>query len=311
MRRIPLIAGLVLSALSGLPSAQQAADVSGTWIATTEAAAGFAAAPSPVFGPRFALQQRGDNLTVVRVIRDAPLATAFVLDGRETRFRVPGGLCQADAESIETAARAGDAIALSVVGSVPAGGGAIVKRDIRRTFRRTSPDTLVVEGRMAMQGQLKPVATLYRRAAEEIAAPPAATGAKAAASIAQVSWIAGVWAGTTGQSTVEERWTPAAGGSMLAVVRTLRGGTMSGFEFLCITERDGGLVYSAMPNGRSPATQFTLTSVSADAATFENPAHDFPKVIRYTKRPDGSLETTVAGEGGQKPQTVVLKKEQP
>lgn len=310
MRHTQLIAGLIVLAVSGWPSAAQGPDVSGTWVATTEAAGGLAVAPSPVFGPRFALRQRGDDLTVIRLIRDAPFAMPFVLDGRETRFRVPGGLCEGDSETIETAAREGDAIAMAVVGSVPAGSGSIVKRDIRRTFRRTSPDTLVVEGRMAMQGKLQPVATLYRRSSEEIAAPPAAAAAKTAASIAQVSWIAGVWSGTTGQTTVEERWTPASGGSMLAVARALRGETMRSFEFLCIAERDGGLVYTAMPNGRTPPTHFTLTSISADAATFENPAHDFPKVIRYTKRPDGSLETMVAGEGGRKPQTVVLQRQQ-
>ena len=52
---------------------------------------------------------------------------------------------------------------------------------------------------------------------------------------------------------------------------------MSAFEFLCIVERDGGLVYQAMPNGRSPATDFTLTTIDADNAIFENPAHDYPE----------------------------------
>jgi hypothetical protein len=32
-------------------------------------------------------------------------------------------------------------------------------------------------------------------------------------------------------------------------------------------------------------------------------------MIRYTRLPDGSLETTIAGEGGQRPQSVVLKKQ--
>ena len=108
--------------------------------------------------------------------------------------------------------------------------------------------------------------------------------------MAQVAWISGVWTGAMGSSTIEERWTPSAGGSMLAISRTLRDGLMSAFEFLCIVERDGGLVYTAMPNGRTPATDFTLTKIETTSATFENPAHDFPKMIRYTKRPDGSLE---------------------
>ena len=112
-----------------------------------------------------------------------------------------------------------------------------------------------------------------------------------------------------GSSAIEERWTPPAGGSMLAISRTVRDGLMSAFEFLCIVERNGGLVYTAMPNGRSPATDFTLTKIDATSATFENPAHDFPKMIRYTKLPDGSLEAVVSGEGGQKAQTFLFKRQ--
>jgi len=42
---------------------------------------------------------------------------------------------------------------------------------------------------------------------------------------------------------------------------------------------------------------------------FENPAHDFPKVIRYAKRKDGTLEATVSGAGGEKPQSFVFRKQ--
>ena len=59
----------------------------------------------------------------------------------------------------------------------------------------------------------------------------------------------------------------------------LSNGSAVAFEFLCITERDGGLVYTAMPNAAAP-TEFVLTKIDANSATFENPAHDFPKMIR-------------------------------
>ena len=68
---------------------------------------------------------------------------------------------------------------------------------------------------------------------------------------------------------------------MLAVSRTIKDDRLAAFEFLRIVERDGGLVYIAQPNGRPP-TEFVLTGMTADSATFENPAHDFPKMIRYT-----------------------------
>ncbi len=135
-----------------------------------------------------------------------------------------------------------------------------------------------------------------------------AQGGKPAArgTLTQLAWLAGTWSGGDGPVTFEERWTPAAGGAMLAVSRTLKGDRMVAFEFLRIVERDGGLVYIAQPNGRPP-TEFTLTAITADSATFENPMHDFPKMIRYSRRADGSLEARVS-DGGQKGETFVFRK---
>ena len=156
--------------------------------------------------------------------------------------------------------------------------------------------------------------TICKRSGDAVSVPsstPVTPGRvqKARGSIAQVAWIAGVWIGTADKTVVEERWTPAGGGSMLGIGRTLRGDVMSAFEFLCIAERDGGLVYTAMPNGRMPPTDFTATAITADSVTFENPAHDFPKLIRYTRRLDGTLEAAISGGPKEREQVVVLKHE--
>jgi uncharacterized protein DUF6265 len=138
------------------------------------------------------------------------------------------------------------------------------------------------------------------------AASTQVTPAKAV--IADVAWIAGAWSGNAGPVGLEERWTPAAGGAMLGVSRTVKDSRMVAFEFLRIVERNGTLLYIAQPNGRPP-TEFTLTAFDAQSATFENPAHDFPKKIRYAKRPDGGLEATISGDAGSKAQTFVFKRE--
>jgi hypothetical protein len=130
----------------------------------------------------------------------------------------------------------------------------------------------------------------------------------ARATISQVEWIAGTWIGEGGPAIVEERWTPAAGGAMLAVSRTVKGGRMVAFEFLRIIERDGGLVYVAQPGGRPP-TDFTLTALTGERATFENPAHDFPKMIQYRKRADGALEARVS-DGGSRAEVFVFRRKE-
>ena len=126
--------------------------------------------------------------------------------------------------------------------------------------------------------------------------------------IGDLAWLAQNWTSEGKTVSIEERWTPPAGGAMLGVSRTIKGDRMVAFEFLRIAERDGGLVYIAQPNGRPP-TEFMLTAIAAQEVTFENPAHDFPKLIRYRVRADGSLEARVS-DGGQQGQTFVFKRAQ-
>jgi hypothetical protein len=197
-----------------------------------------------------------------------------------------------------------------MVGVTPPNGKAM-KADVRTTLKLDGPDTMRVESVARTAGQSAPrtATTVYKRAGAPPTPAVSSSTQPAKAAIGQVAWIGGTWTGALGSSSIEERWTPPAGGSMLATSRTLRDGVMSAFEFLCIVERDGGLVYTAMPNGRTPPTDFTLTKIDDSSATFENPAHDFPKMIRYTRNADGSLEAVVSGAGGDKAQTFVFRRQ--
>ena len=305
--RVAVFGMVAVLATSGDLAAGQRSDYSGTWVAASDAAAG---GPAPqVFGPQFSITHQEPVLTLTRTFNGSPATIRYVLDGSEVTSRMPGRLCEPDSAAMWTAAWDGPIVAISMIGALPPNGKP-VKMDVRSTLRLESPDTLRVEMAARGPGQAAPrtTATVYKRTGP----PPtlAAPIQRAQATMAQVAWISGVWTGAMGSSELEERWTPPAGGSMLAVSRTLRDGLMSAFEFLCIVERDGGLVYTAMPNGRTPATDFTLTKIDATSATFENPAHDFPKMIRYTKRPDGSLEAVISGEAGQKARTFVFKRQE-
>jgi hypothetical protein len=304
--RVVAIGVVAILAASANASARQRPDLSGTWVAASDAAPG---APAPqVFGPQFTVAHQEPVLTLTRTFNGSPATIRYVLDGSEVTSRMPGRLCEPDSGAMWTAAWDGPAVAISMVGALPQNGKP-VKMDVKSTLKLESPDTLRVEMAARVPGQTAPrtTATVYKRTGPP--ATPAAPAPRAQATMAQVAWISGVWTGAMGSSTLEERWTPPAGGSMLAVSRTLRDGLISAFEFLCIVERDGGLVYTAMPNGRMPATDFTLTKIDETSATFENPAHDFPKMIRYTKRPDGSLEAVISGESGQKARTFLFKRQ--
>lgn len=174
---------------------------------------------------------------------------------------------------------------------------------IRRVFRAT-PEGLLVRASSGSAVSSESVA-IYRQS-QDIAMP---TPAKA--TIGDLAWLAGDWVGTRGTSgttTIEERWGPPLGGSMLGVSRTVSRGTMSAFEYLRVVEREGGLIYIAQPNGGA-ATEFVLSEFTATRAVFDNPRHDYPKRIVYELTPEGGLSATIGFMKGGSPRRFEFKRE--
>lgn len=303
-----------LAVLFALPlfDTPQRPDLSGTWVATKDTPGDIAAAPSPIFGARFAIKQDATHATILRIGRDGPLGVALPLDGTEVTWRAAAGPCIGDSARAEKIAIEGGSLVYTLVSTTRAG--ATTPTVVNARYPLTlQGDKLIVQGTMVQQGQQRAVATVYTRSTDTLDAVTIPVFKGPAATIAQAEWIGATWIGTTGtapaQATVEERWTPGASGAMLGIGRTLRGTTLAAFEFVCIVERNGTLVYQAMPNVRTPATNFTLSSATADSLTFENPSHDFPKLIRYSRLPDGSLQTTISGGPGTRETTITLKKQ--
>ncbi len=127
-----------------------------------------------------------------------------------------------------------------------------------------------------------------------VAVPVSAQGV---ATVADLAWLTGTRRMAAGSVTIEETWSPPADNAIFGLSRTLRGTRVVGFEFLRIQSRGDTLVYYAQPNGRPP-TPFTLTSWNGTEAVFENPAHDFPKRILYTKLPEGVVKARIDGGAG-------------
>lgn len=131
------------------------------------------------------------------------------------------------------------------------------------------------------------------------AAAPAAA-ATASDPVMKLSWLSGCWAAEGGEFGSGETWTPAAGGTMLGVGRTVRKGRTSETEFMTISlyTDDGRLAYSAVPSGQQPVT-FVQTRLTANEVVFENLLHDFPQRVAYRlegKRLKARIEGPRGGE---------------
>jgi hypothetical protein len=180
--------------------------------------------------------------------------------------------------------------------------GAPLRGLIKKSFRHTAEGLLVTVELPAYSM----VSTALYRHPQDIPMP-----APAKATINDLVWLAGNWSGTRGTGgaiSIEERWSPPKGGSMLATARTVARDRLTEFEFLRILEKAGGLVYIAQPNG-APPTEFILTEFTAKRAVFDNPRHDYPKRIVYELTPDGGLTATIGLMKGGTPQRFEFKRE--
>jgi hypothetical protein len=130
--------------------------------------------------------------------------------------------------------------------------------------------------------------------------------AQSQGSLSDLAWLAGGWQGTMGKAHIEEHWIQPAGGTMLGLSRTIAGERTVSFEFLRIESRADGIFYVSQPQGHPPV-EFKLTQRAENQALFENPQHDHPKIIRYSKEVDGSLRAEIEGDEKGKHKTMEFK----
>jgi hypothetical protein len=122
--------------------------------------------------------------------------------------------------------------------------------------------------------------------------------AQSNARIEEAAWLAGCWSIALPDGVIEEHWLSPAGGAMLGLSRTIRGGRMTEFEFISIRVVNGRLSYVAIPS-RQTETVFPLVQFSSNTLVFENPEHDYPQRITYRKDSDG-LTARIEGNTGGK-----------
>ena len=116
-------------------------------------------------------------------------------------------------------------------------------------------------------------------------------------SVQALSWMSGCWASVGGEAGSGEMWTSPAGGTLLGLSRTVKGGRTVAHEFMQIRETaPGQIAFIAMPSGQSEAS-FPLKSFSEREVVFENPEHDFPQRVIYRLDSKGGLAGRIEGLG--------------
>lgn len=114
---------------------------------------------------------------------------------------------------------------------------------------------------------------------------------------ADFSWLEGSW--KLQGKNVYEIWEKKEGvlkGKAFKISAT----DTTMLEKITLRERDGVFYYVPDVKENNGEVEFKMTSITADGFVAENPAHDFPKLIRYTivrKENTQTINASIEGNG--------------
>lgn len=112
-------------------------------------------------------------------------------------------------------------------------------------------------------------------------------------------WLLGAWESRDGDTVVREHWSRVSPDTLEGTGETLKGSKPRVSESLRLVKMSDGIFYIARVNHNPLPVAFALTDCDARGASFENPAHDFPKRIEYRRRARDEVLVTVS-DGKQK-----------
>lgn len=124
----------------------------------------------------------------------------------------------------------------------------------------------------------------------------AAVGAAAQTSIHDFTWLAGKWK-YAGRERYEVWKLSADSQSLTGETYRIKDGDTTIVEKLTIEKRSDGFYYIAdVPQNKKPVP-FRITSADSNGFACENPAHDFPTHIKYTRPETKKIEAVISGGG--------------
>lgn len=148
-------------------------------------------------------------------------------------------------------------------------------------------------------------ASLVMFAGSVFAGPPA--------TIEQLSWMTGNWAGNLGPNQLEENWISTEGRSLMAAVRMTGSDATSMFEVITIEEVDGSLVlhiqqWDAGFQPRTEAAQkLELVEITENSVKFEDVSGFGMPTLGYSN-PEAETFIIHVGQDGGNTFDIELKK---
>ncbi|GEP52154.1 hypothetical protein FNO01nite_28260 [Flavobacterium noncentrifugens] len=115
--------------------------------------------------------------------------------------------------------------------------------------------------------------------------------------IKKAEWLIGTWENKTPKGNIYETWSKASNDELIGKSYIVKQKDTIIFENIRLIQDKAGFFYIPTvknQNGGLPV-RFEATTISATQLVFENPQHDFPKTISYTKISSDSLLAEISG----------------
>ncbi|MCW3123006.1 MAG: putative lipoprotein [Flavipsychrobacter sp.] len=115
--------------------------------------------------------------------------------------------------------------------------------------------------------------------------------------IANAAWLVGKWQKAIDSGVITETWSKKDDSTYTGTGYFIKGGDTLFSENIVLEQKGTNMYYIPTVKGQNndKPIPFTLTSMSDKVMVFENPAHDFPQKISYTRVGDDSLLAEVSG----------------
>lgn len=130
--------------------------------------------------------------------------------------------------------------------------------------------------------------------------------------IKKAEWLTGTWENSTPEGNIYEAWSGTNGSGLSGVSYMLKDKDTIVFENIRLVEEQGTLFYipAVKDQNNGLPIRFAATTISESQMIFENPQHDFPQVISYTKITADSLvaEISATNNGQVRRETFPMKR---
>jgi hypothetical protein len=130
--------------------------------------------------------------------------------------------------------------------------------------------------------------------------------------IKRAEWLVGTWENKTKKGSIYETWVKGSDSELLGKSYMLNNKDTVVFETVKLVQEKNNLFYipTVKDQNKSLPVRFTLIKSSDKLLVFENPKHDFPQKISYTKINIDSLIAEISGlvKGKARKQTFPMKR---